>query len=254
MNASKTYWLMVLWLVPLLVFSIYPALDLHVSSLFFDPARDGFYANQSHGLQIVREVFWNLANLTALGVAILGGLSLAYKKALRIPGRLWGYLLLIVILGPGLLVNGLLKAYWGRARPALVEDFGGTAQFTPPWQLTDQCTGNCSFVSGEASASMAFALIWGVVLWRLVPKNRRILLIGILALFVFVGSGLRVVMGRHFLSDVTWAGILTVSVAYGLGRAMQINDAIQSISRESILHDLSVIGTSIRRLFGKQQN
>ena len=64
--------------------------------------------------------------------------------------------------GPGLVVNGVLKAFWGRARPSQILEFGGAAQFTPPVQIADQCARNCSFVSGEASGVTMLAIAIGV--------------------------------------------------------------------------------------------
>ncbi|QLQ19882.1 MAG: phosphatase PAP2 family protein [Exiguobacterium profundum] len=72
-----------------------------------------------------------------------------------------GFVLAVYALGTGVLVHGLLKAYWGRARPAQVTEFGGIAAFTPPWLISQECTRNCSFVSGEVSGAVAFRSAFG---------------------------------------------------------------------------------------------
>ena len=55
---------------------------------------------------------------------LIVGRGLRYP-VLGVPVRSWGYILLLYALGPGLLVDGLLKRFWGRARPADVQTFGG---------------------------------------------------------------------------------------------------------------------------------
>ena len=102
---------------------------------------------------------------------------------------------------------------WGRARPANVGEFGGTAAFTPPLWPADECLRNCSFVSGEASGATALA----VTIWLLSAPIRppwlrhgcRALAVGI----CLVCSSFRVVAGRHFLSDVVFAVLLVTGIA-----------------------------------------
>src|SRR5207249_3238038 len=57
----------------------------------------------------------------------------------------------------GLIANTLFKDHWGRARPAQIEAFGGTRQFTPAPLPAAQCDRNCAFVSGHAA--FAFSLV-----------------------------------------------------------------------------------------------
>ncbi|ODN67439.1 phosphatase PAP2 family protein [Methylobrevis pamukkalensis] len=87
-----------------------------------------------------------------------------------------------------------------RARPKALEEFGGDAFFTPPWELTDQCVKNCSFISGESAS--AFALLTLVVFVR--PKY-AIVYLGAVGLLAAGFSFTRVLHGAHFLSDVVIA-------------------------------------------------
>ena len=50
-----------------------------------------------------------------------------------------------------LVVNILLKNMWGRARPNDVSYFNGFQDFTPWYKISDACSLNCSFVSGDSS-------------------------------------------------------------------------------------------------------
>ncbi len=117
------------------------------------------------------------------------------------------YLVLVFGIGPGLIVDAGLKSHWGRARPKKVVEFGGENAYSPPFVAADQCSRNCSFVSGDAS--VAFAL----VAFALMAQRRRGLwLAAALALGSVIG-GLRVALGAHFLSDAIFAGVISVTVA-----------------------------------------
>ena len=69
-----------------------------------------------------------MRNVVALGALALWLATLALRGRTRVPARLWGFVVALYVLGPGLIVNALLKSYWGRARPAAV--FEGEARFT----------------------------------------------------------------------------------------------------------------------------
>nr|WP_244635692.1 phosphatase PAP2 family protein [Chthonobacter albigriseus] len=112
-----------------------------------------------------------------------------------------------LVLGPGLLVNVLLKGFWGRARPVQVIDFGGDHPFSAPWVIAGNCDWNCSFVSGEASSSMflvALALV-GPRAWRTAVATAAVV-------FSIVMSLNRIAFGGHFFSDVVLAWALTLLV------------------------------------------
>lgn len=115
------------------------------------------------------------------------------------------------VLGPGLIVNGALKNGWGRARPADIAEFGGDGVFTQAFHMVGTCTRNCSFVSGEAALAMAVALVLWQVAGRAGLAGPR--LAATLAVFVTVTSLMRVVTGRHFLSDVVFACLFMAMLA-----------------------------------------
>ena len=109
---------------------------------------------------------------------------------------------LMLALGPGLLVNGIVKPCWGRPRPHGTIPFGGTQQYVPVGDMGSGTNG-ASFPSGHAS--MGFYLMApAFVLYRRRP--------GLAAMFVALGlaggiiMGLaRIVAGSHFASDVFWS-------------------------------------------------
>jgi membrane-associated PAP2 superfamily phosphatase len=129
--------------------------------------------------------------------------------------RLALFLLLAITLGPGLLVNGLLKPTWGRPRPRHIELFGGSRPYRSWWQPGGAAQGK-SFPSGHAA--MGYILVAGICL---VPTSQGPWL-HLLGLGAALGYGTmlgyaRVLQGGHFASDVFAAGGLmcgTVIVLY----------------------------------------
>lgn len=207
----------------LALFGFWPQLDLMVTQLFYDPSR-GFPLSQMPLLQDLRQQIWTISLLPVLVAlpAVVLGLVLRRAAVLGVATRIWGFVAALYLLGPGLLVNGILKAHWGRARPADVLEFGGGAQFTPAYLPTDQCVSNCSFVSGEGAAVVALAISVLVILSQAAPKRRvlRRLVEVLMAGFVVLGAGMRVTWGRHFLSDTLMAAILVALVAVLLWRVL----------------------------------
>jgi len=143
--------------------------------------------------------------LPALLMGIMGLVVFAGSLVLRRMRR-WqkvaAFVVLSLVFGPGLLVNGLLKPYWGRPRPSQLANFGGTAEYCPVWQPGTEVVGT-SFPSGHAS--MGFFLMVPAFLFYRTHRRLAILLftLGISA-GILVGMA-RIVQGRHFPSDVLWS-------------------------------------------------
>ena len=184
-----------------------PGLDIAVSRLFYDPIA-GFGEERSGLLLLVRELGTSAEWALALAVtAPLLVKFLAPESRLLVRPRATLFALATLALGPGLIVNGILKDFWGRARPREIFQFGGELVFSPAWQISDQCPRNCSFASGEAAAAF-----WLVALAFLVPKAWRLpTAVATLAAATTV-SFARVAAGGHFLSDVMAAWGLTLLV------------------------------------------
>ena len=134
-----------------------------------------------------------------------------------IRNRGW-FLFLMLLIGPGLLVNGGLKSVWGRPRPLQCEDFGGERKFRQVGEWTQQKFPNSSFPSGHAS--IAFFLMGPAFIVRTNRVvTRRLWFAGGLGYGLAMGAT-RVLQGGHFLSDVLWAGMIVYLVGVVLSRRM----------------------------------
>ena len=196
------------WALALLFISmLFPGTDIALSGAFYSPDA-GFTWSADGLLEFVRQtvpdiVIGSFILCLVFWVASFCGVrSLRWFSTTRV-----AYLLSTLLIGPALIVESLLKPYWGRARPKDIIDFGGDASYTLPWQVAHECAKNCSFVSGHAA--IAF---WITAYAMLLPTRWRVA--GVFAGTAFgIGVGLvRVAQGAHFFSDIVAAGFIILLV------------------------------------------
>ncbi len=199
-------WLLAATLLVSVVFTAFPQLDIAVSALFY---KDGFWMHKLPLMQTLRNGL--IGGMYGFSLVVLGGFlwRLVRHKNLRA----WGYALTVILVAPLGLVNGVLKTYWGRARPVDITIFGGDKNFTPAWLYTDQCDFNCSFTSGEGGAAATTALLIAVLTWPKLQKPARQGLAWLLSALLLLTAGLRVLVGQHFLSDTLLSILLCTLVA-----------------------------------------
>jgi len=181
------------------IFVLFPQLDVIVSQIFFQSGV--FIFSKMSFWTAVRD--YHRASQTCVLVTMM--LFLLVYAFGRHPNPLIAphkvvYFTLTFLLGAGM-VHGL-KVLIGRARPHLVEEFGGSFEFTPAWQVAASCISSCSFPSGEAATAAAMLLL---VIF--LPERWRIPGAFVLLPILMLVSLNRVFMGAHFLSDVviSWA-------------------------------------------------
>lgn len=197
--------LLVLAAVAAVLFLAVPEIDLAVSRAVFLGERRFLLTDTALAAAVNAATPW-VVGLTVAGILGLGAaVVLARRAILGTDLRAALFLVLSFAVGPGLVVNALLKPYWGRARPNDLVEFGGTAQFTPALLPADQCPGNCSFVSGDAAVAFAYVAVALV----LPARWRGPAIAAALALGGAIG-GLRLLQGAHFLSDVVFAALFTL--------------------------------------------
>jgi lipid A 4'-phosphatase len=219
-------------LVAIVVFAVFPQLDLQTSAYFGDHIK-GFPLRSSPTWEAVRQVFIFVTN-GAILLLLVCWMALQLRPSWKTNWaelcRVAGFSALSYALIPGVVVNGLIKPLWGRVRPYDIVEFGGSFGFTSPFEISGQCTKACSFVSGETSALFTCAtLALLFIVPELARKWRRTAVWVIFALAAF-GSALRITVGAHFLSDVVFSAIM--SSALVLVFALRPSAPLRSSSSE----------------------
>lgn len=180
------------------------SLDLWISQLFYSESQQAFWFSGT----FVGSVIYYFAPLPGVVFASFGLAIFIFGRWIE-PLRPWrrqGLLFaLVVIIGPGLLINSMLKPHWNRPRPSQVFEFGGKTSYVPPAMVSSHENAK-SFPSGHASMGFVF-MAPAFLLFR-----RRPWMAGsFLALGVLLGGGIgvcRIAEGGHFLSDIVWSGTI----------------------------------------------
>jgi lipid A 4'-phosphatase len=210
-------------------FAAVPNTDITVSALFGDA--NGFPLSSSPFLNGVRSVMYMLTDwVMALALLMLVlGLLPGFPRIFT--ARFLSFAVTSYIVGPGLIVNGILKTYSGRVRPRDIDIFGGNDAFFPVFDFAGQCQSNCSFVSGEASALATVATILLIAVVPHLPKSNRIIAQVTILTVAVAGSLLRVAFGAHFLSDVVFAWLISFAVVAVLSRIFRIEQLASPVTQ-----------------------
>jgi len=166
-----------------------------------------------------------------LVVGALVMMSISYWKKVAVKWRRPAFFLLFVmILGPGVLVNGVLKEHWGHPRPREIKEFDGTEDFVKVWVKGP--TNGKSFPCGHAS--MGFFMSIPFLFLRKNYKKWAWSFFIFGTLYGLLIGFARMIAGGHFAGDVLWAaGIvwLTGILAYHF---MNVNKLINVADFNSI--------------------
>jgi len=197
------------------IFVGFPQIDITVSALFYKPEQNFLLRNTPLHLFVDSWIRPSIKYLTVtLVVACVYKLFLG-KSPIKRRFNIVAFLFSSFLLGPVLLVNGLLKEFIGRARPKNIIEYGGTKIFSPAYFPADQCETNCSFVSGDAAvafSTIAFALIF--------KGKLRFQLVAIALSFGVLVSIYRLGTGAHFLSDTVLSGLFCILIILILERML----------------------------------
>lgn len=191
------------WIFVFAFFHSFPAADIAVSRLFCR-ADDGaqqacdLFPARNHWLTAAFRPLFYWIPIGALAVMIIDIIRQYARNRWADRKRLRNevFALAAYLIGPIILVNGLLKAYSGRPRPVDVTVFGGDLGFAPAGDFSGACLSNCSFVSGEAAAAG-----WLLCLIPLLRGPFRHIVAALIIDVSLAAPFLRVAMGSHFLSD-----------------------------------------------------
>ncbi|MCG8342604.1 MAG: phosphatase PAP2 family protein [Chlorobiales bacterium] len=229
--------------VPFLVWDI----DIVLQKMFYS---DGEWVFKNHAFWVF---LYDYGPVPALGISIIAllmWLVSAFTGFQKQNRRVFAFVALLMVFGPGLVVNAVFKEYWGRPRPREIVEFGGQRAFVPPLvkgefvssrkyeKMLESSQGAVewdilrnlyrikgrynSFPNGHAS--VGFFMIFPYFLYR----NRKqalamVWLIGGSCYGVLMGIG-RMAQGGHFASDFLWSGAMVYLVGLGLYYALHIYD------------------------------
>ncbi|MGO8737480.1 phosphatase PAP2 family protein [Rhodoblastus sp.] len=186
------------------LFALWPQVDLDAAALFY---RSGDFVGRSPVGEAFRRFFYDAPYLL-LAALLLAAVPRALGWTARGPsGRAVVFLLATLALGPGLLVNGVLKEISHRPRPEQTKAFGGPWAFQPIGSFSGQCRRNCSFVSGEVATAA-----WTLAPALLAPPPARAAAVIAAALFTLDTAAERMAFGGHYLSDVLFAALFTFAI------------------------------------------
>jgi membrane-associated PAP2 superfamily phosphatase len=187
-------------------------LDRRIATWFYDPSLGWYLAKKQPWSWLYH--YGTIPGIV-LGLAALAGWFWSYSSnRFRTLHRYLLVIVLTAILGPGVLVNGILKNYWSRPRPREVQEFGGTWIYRHAHQPGIPGKGE-SFPCGHCTMGFLFC---SLMVFR---KHHRWLAYTGAAVGISLGTLLsiaRMVQGAHYLSDTLWSmGILLILplVLYG---------------------------------------
>lgn len=209
-----------------LIFGIFYSLASNIAG--WDLAFQDHFWNEDAGswtgptIPIFRWLYY-FGVIPALVVAVgsLFVIALSFSlKSIRVHRKVATFLFLILVIGNGIITNGMLKEYWGRPRPSDLTIYEGSRDFEPSLIL-DRSSEGKSFPCGHATMGFYF---FGVAL--LFQKKQR-LLVGLAAGLYGVAIGLsRASYGAHFLTDCIWAGVVMWLTSYLLHRALGLDRSL----------------------------
>ena len=183
-------------------------LDITAAALFYQPGQgESAWPLENYWLwAALYQAAPVLALILLLGSLAVLAISRPHAEGVMMRRRAL-FVLFSVMLGPGLVVNLILKDHYGRPRPRQIEQFQGHLTYQPPGMPGSE---GKSFPCGHCSV--------GFVVWvfhflnrRRHPRRAWLILSGAVGLGLLTGVS-RMAAGAHFLSDVLWSGLLSYGV------------------------------------------
>jgi len=225
-----------------IAFAVYPQLDIALSRPFFNEQYRVFPVQYSMTARHLREAFnYAIAVLAAPAFIAVVLKLIMPRRPMLIAARAAIFLIATLTLAPGLMANVVLKDYWGRPRPAQIQEFNGPEKFVPWWDPRGSCDKNCSFVAGEGAGGF-----WTLAPAALAPPAWRALAYGAAFLFGSAAGLLRLAGGAHFFTDVVFSGVFTFLIIWVVHGVIyrwrtrltdaQAEGALESVAPGGLLH------------------
>ncbi|QQL44979.1 phosphatase PAP2 family protein [Sulfuriroseicoccus oceanibius] len=179
---------------------------------------------------------WRVLYVVGTWPALLSGVAaiLILLVGLRRPAaarfrKPAGYLLLVLLVGPLIIANAILKDHWGRPRPRDTAPLGGEYAFEEVLTMDLSSPGK-SFPCGHATMGFFFFAFYFLLRSRR-PRLAKGFLVAGLGYGSIIGMA-RLLQGGHFASDTLWAaGVLWFTCAF-LARWMKIDQPLPAVASE----------------------
>lgn len=210
----------------------YLDVDLKMASLFYQPGA-GFPIGRQQPWKFLYD--FGVYPAYSMGVlALLIAVAGYFRPSLISIRRQALFIAVLLIIGPGILVNSIFKDHWGRPRPMQVDIFGGNLSFYQPWQ-PGPASRNASFPAGHPSAAFYMSAPYFVMREKKQRSKALLWLWGGILFGVIMGIA-RVIQGGHFVTDVIWSAGFVYLTAMVLAMVMFPRS---SESKEPKLSDMS---------------
>jgi lipid A 4'-phosphatase len=213
-------------IIPLAIFAVgailtwVTSLDIRVESYFFD---EGTKAWPTGDIMPFRTayMFGDLVGILPGVLALVVLIAGIWKKDLRRWRMASVFVIVLLIVTPMGIINGVFKDNWGRPRPRQVEEFCGTNKYLPALVIGQRHGGRRSFPCGHASMGYCFMALYFVFNARYRKLALYLFWLGIL-FGTFIGVA-RMAQGAHWPSDVIWSFGIVYFSAYALARIMHLD-------------------------------
>jgi membrane-associated PAP2 superfamily phosphatase len=208
-RAKRDLWVVCFFMLTTTLLFWLTNLDIQLAGLFYHPGHSETAWPYQYWwpLKILYDFAFPvtvIAGLAALVVYILGHFH-SFTRRFR---RRALYILLVIAIGPGLVVNLVFKDHWGRPRPLHIEQFGGQYVYVPPLKIAE--TPDKSFVCGHCSVGYVFFVMY------FLSQNHKVFYMILTLTLAWIMGFTRMTSGGHFVSDILWSGYLMFLVAYAL--------------------------------------
>ena len=176
--------------------------DIDVSRIFYDIEKDSWLLGK-HPL-IHFSYVYGPAISVIISIWALFQWLVSYGLPKQMQKRAVAlYIILCIVVGPVILVNGIAKETWKRPRPRDIIEFNGNHEFKKVLVLSQDAFRGKSFPSGHASAGFILVLFYFIL-------KRKKTSSALISLGLAIGFGcwmgfVRIAGGGHYASDILWA-------------------------------------------------
>ncbi len=195
--------------------------DIQLQKPFYNTS-EGWFMKDSQPWKLLYKAGTIPGLLLAVSGIVLLILSFTKSKYLKYR-KIGAFILLVMIIAPGIIVNAGFKDHWGRIRPRNIQEFNGKYEYIELWEKGITGKGK-SFPCGHASMGFYFFVLF--FLYRKSNKKAAIFWFVFAMVYGTLIGIARMIGGGHFASDVLWAGafvyITCIILYYSLGMSKDV--------------------------------